>query len=141
MTCCWGFHWRLVVVVVGRFHVLRQPMQKKICVLLDEHEGFRLGQPPARRQDRLCRAGGRGKRRILLQGPLRRRKALGMDILQHGEKQQLLGIKEFIKRSLGYPNGICQLLHGGFPHPDGNAATPRFEVILSGVCRPCTLCS
>ena len=48
-----------------------------------------------------------------------------MDILQHSEKQQLFGIKEFIKRSLGDSNGFRQLLNRGLPHSDSNAATPR----------------
>ena len=86
-----------VVVVVGGLHFFRQAVQKKICVIFDEHKGFCLGEPTAGHQDRRCRAVGRKQGCILLQGLLRCREALGMDVLQYGEKQQLFGIKEFVK--------------------------------------------
>ena len=40
---------------------------------------------------------GRKQGCILLQGLLHCREALGMDVLQYSEKQQLFGIKEFVK--------------------------------------------
>ena len=88
---------RLVIVVVGGLHFIRQPVQKKICVIFDEHKGFCLGEPTAGRQNRRCRAFGRKQGCVLLQGLLRCRKALGMDVLQYSEKQQFLGFKEFVK--------------------------------------------
>ena len=86
-----------VIVVVSGLHFFRQPVQEKIRIIFDEYEGFRIGQPPASSKDRRCRAVGRKQGCILLQGLLRCREALGMDVLQYGEKQQLFGIKEFIK--------------------------------------------
>lgn len=88
---------RLVIVVVGGLHFFRQSVQKKIRVIFDEHKGFCPGEPTAGRQDRRCRAVGRKQGCILLQGLLRCREALGMNVLQYSEKQQLFGIKEFVK--------------------------------------------
>ena len=87
---------RLVIVVVGSLHFLRQPVQEELRVVFDENEGFRLGEPSAGRQDRRCRAAGRVNLRIFLQGLLRYREALGLDVLQYSEKPQLFGIKEFV---------------------------------------------
>ena len=88
---------RLVIVVVGGLHFLRQAVQKKICIIFDEHKGFCLGEPTAGSQNRRCRAFGRKQSCVLLQGLLCCREALGMDVLQYSEKQQFLGFKEFVK--------------------------------------------
>ena len=48
-----------------------------------------------------------------------------MYILQRGEKQQLLGVKEFIERALGYADRLGKLLDRGLAHTDGDAAVPR----------------
>ena len=117
---------RLVIVVVSRFDLLRQSVQEKLRVIFDEHEGFCLGEPPAGCQNCRSCAVSRKQRRILLQGVLRRRKALGMNILQHSEKQEFLGVKKLVERTFGDSDSICQLLHSGLSHPNGNAAAPRF---------------
>ena len=48
-----------------------------------------------------------------------------MYILQRGKKQQLLGVKKFIERALGYADRLGKLLDRGLAHADGNSAVPR----------------
>ena len=90
----------LVIVIVGSLHPLGKPAQKEFRVPLDEDESLRLRQPAAGGKN-----GGRRPTSGILLGTCAQRfpghrETLRMDILQHGEKQQLLGIKKFVKGAL-----------------------------------------
>ena len=115
----------LIVVVMCGLDLLREPAQKKLRVVLDEDKGLRPGQPPAGFKYRRLGALGRRQSGVIPQRLLRHGVALGMYILQRGEKQQLLGVKKFIERALGYADRLCKLLDRGLAHTDRDAAVPR----------------
>ena len=51
---------------------------------------------------------------------------LGVNVLQNREEKHFLGFVEFIERALRNADRLCQLIHGGFLHPQCDSTMSRF---------------
>ena len=112
-------------MIVRCLDLIRKSAEQKLCVVFDEDQRLRFRQPTASGKYRFSRTVRRWQFRSFLQGRLCRSKALRVDVFQNRKKQQLFGWEKFVERTLRDTHGICQLLNGGFPHPDAHAAAPR----------------
>ena len=108
------------------FDILRQSLQKQLCIVFNENHVAGIGHPPADGKDRLCRTLRRRQAVSFTQCMVSHSLKLGVNVLQNREEKHFLGFVEFIERALRNADRLRQLIYGGFLHPQRDSTAPRF---------------